>query len=529
MLLLYAAAVYLVPPWDRKNMTSGVFLYTRMNEGQSPAQTLRERALSTQMLFYRDGRDGTVSVLENEDQRMLVINGKIDASSVYDLPTQSMLAHLPVMMHPQPRRVLIIGLGSGITAGVVALHPGVESIDILEISPEVVAASEYFSEANRRVLDDPRVNLIVADARNFTLGTQNLYDIIISEPSNPWISGISNLFTLDFFRLLNSRLADGGIVCQWMHIYNMGRDDVRSVLNSFRTPFPFVSVWLSQNSDLIMIGSSQSHGLEGERFNRTLSHPEVREDLGRIGRTSLGKIATMFLCDQQYLDEYCRDAPFNTDDRPRVEFNAPQNLYQLTTEEVLRDLFYNREVLFVTPPITNVALVIDRSIHAFTVDITVKTHEPPPPGSWRAGYQAWSKLYRSGEGGVDMLGVGSQMQLEWRDGETENLLAAFHVVNMMTTEQLKAYLLVDGQNILLAGGEIDLPGGARGVWHVCRSGDHPSRVIYSITWIVPASPLYGGYYHYIAERNQPDPGQERWGEFLVQLAQSFLPAARADR
>jgi len=473
------------------------------------------------MLYYRDGRHGTVSVMESDVQRLLIINGKIDATSVNDLPTQVMVGQLPLMMHPHPRRVLVIGLGSGITAGAVAQHPEIESIDILEISPAVVAASAYFSEANRRVLDDPRVNLIVADARNYLLGTRDLYDVIISQPSNPWISGISNLFTLDFFNLLQSRLAPDGIACQWMQIYNMARKDVRSVLNSYRTPFPFVSVWLSMSSDFIMIGSPQPHGLDGERFDLIQSHSGIGDQLAAIGKPSLGKIAPMFLFDQEFLEEYCRDAPFNTDDRPRVEFNAPQNLYRFTTEKVLRELFQSDGIMRVYPPIANTVRVSDRAIDAFTVGVKIQTDERLERDMWRAEYQAWSKLIHTDGGGPDILGFGSHLDLEWRDGEYENRLDALHVDHEMSLDQLGAYLLVDEQKILLAGGEVDLPGGARGVWNLCRSMDEPSYVTYAVTWMMPANE--GGYHHYIAERNQRDPGPDHWGGSLINFAKCFSP------
>jgi spermidine synthase len=146
---------------------------------------------------------------------------------------------------------LVIGLGSGITVGSAATHAAVHRLDVLEISPEVVAASRFFVAEHGDVLSDPRLNMNVADARNFILAENQSNDVIISEPSNPWIRGISNLFTLDFFEMARTRLADGGIMAQWLQTYRMSVEDVKTVLHTFQAAFAHVSVWMPMKGDLI--------------------------------------------------------------------------------------------------------------------------------------------------------------------------------------------------------------------------------------------------------------------------------------
>src|SRR5207249_3644231 len=158
----------------------------------------------------------------------LAVDGKVDATSGADMLTQRLLGHLPLLLHPAPRRACVIGLGSGVTVGSVLAHP-VRQVDAVEISPEVVEAARLFGRFNRAALDDPRLRLRVADGRNHLLLTDRRYDVIVSEPSNPWMAGVSSLFTRDFFALARSHLAAGGILCQWAHVYNMGSGDLRTV------------------------------------------------------------------------------------------------------------------------------------------------------------------------------------------------------------------------------------------------------------------------------------------------------------
>src|SRR5262249_6003186 len=159
-----------------------------------------------------------------------------------DMPTQLLSGHLPMLIHPDPRTVLVIGLGSGVTAGAVARYP-VASLDIVEIEPAVVEANRFFANVNSEVLRDGRVRTMLADGRNFLLTTSNHYDAIISEPSNPWIGGVASLFTVEFFSLARQHLRPGGIMVQWIQAYNLLPEDLQMVVRTFRTVFPATSIW----------------------------------------------------------------------------------------------------------------------------------------------------------------------------------------------------------------------------------------------------------------------------------------------
>jgi spermidine synthase len=330
-----AVAAWAVPAWDRAMMTAGVFTNHRHYGNQDGDLPLDQLVHKYPILYYAEGIDGTVSVVQESDQRVLYINGKADASSKSDLRTQVLLGQIPVLLHPDPRNVLVVGLGSGITSGAAATHSSIERLDVLEISREVTEASALFSTENQNVLADPRVNLVVADARNYLLAPPRQYDLIISQPSNPWISGISNLFTRDFFAQARNALAADGIMAQWFHTYSMAIDDVRTLLETYQSVFSHVTVWMTQGSDLVLVGSNAPHGLDFGRVQRALAEPAIHESLTRARGQSMFRLVNTYLIGGDELASYSAGAPLNTDDRPRIEFNAPRSLYRETSLENL--------------------------------------------------------------------------------------------------------------------------------------------------------------------------------------------------
>ena len=191
-ILTLAAIVQMIAasPWDRDLLASGAYKYaSSVPQGLDLDTALKAGTL----LYYREGAASTVSVKRLTGTRSLVIDGKVDASSFGDMLTQKALAHLPLLLHPDPKEICIIGLGSGVTLGSALVHP-ISRADIVEISPEVVEAARYFADVNLNGLDDPRTHLIVGDGRSHLLLSSRKYDVIISEPSNPWVSGVSGLF-----------------------------------------------------------------------------------------------------------------------------------------------------------------------------------------------------------------------------------------------------------------------------------------------------------------------------------------------
>ncbi len=390
-------AVAVVVRWDRATMSSGPFinafrLADRPNE-RSFRSWLQER---NRLLYYQDGADATVAVREEGEERLLVINGKTDGSRLGDRRTQAALGHLPMLMHPNPDRALVIGLGTGITAAAAALHDDLTSLDIIEVSAGVIAASAFFDDDSRGVLFDPRTRLIRADARNQLLSGDRLYDVLISEPSNPWITGVANLFTREFFELARSRLARGGLMAQWFHVYGMSNDDLRSVLGTFTDVFPEVSVWLPQTGDLVLIGGEQAGALDARRYERLIRAPAARADLGPAELLSFSEFTRMYLLGTKDVRRYAGDAPRNTDDRPRVEFNAPRHLYAETTLANLGDFVAHRQPARQLVPIRNLLSHRPETerASAFGVDVP----DPENQSARAQWHTTWTRLEAAGAG-----------------------------------------------------------------------------------------------------------------------------------
>jgi spermidine synthase len=329
LLAAFALAAAKLPPWDRDLLSGGVYKYAVYAEPGRVEEELRAGELA----YYREGAEVTVSVKRVGGTLSLAVDGKVDATSGGDMLTQRLLAHLPLLLHPSPREACVIGLGSGVTAGSALAH-SLQRLDAIEISPEVVEAARLFGRFNRGALDDPRLGLRVADGRNHLLLTDRRYDVIISEPSNPWMAGVSSLFTRDFFVLARSRLAPGGVFCQWAHIYNMHPRDLRTVVAGFTDAFPASALFLVNEGDVLLIGGHpELPAVEVGTLARRMAEPPVREDLAEVEVRSAAGLAMLYALGGDALVRFAGDAPRHTDDRPRLEFSAPRHLHADTARE----------------------------------------------------------------------------------------------------------------------------------------------------------------------------------------------------
>ena len=353
LVLLYIVGALLVPRWNRQVMVGGVSIYVqRFTSGPNPAARFRQDAASRQLLYYREGINSTVAVERSEHTTSLKVGGKVDASNGADMTTQLMLGHLPIFLHKRPERVLAIGLGSGVTAGALTRHPVVRQIDVVELEPAVVEASNFFAEENRNALRDPRVRLVIGDARNFVLASGGQYDVVTSEPSNPWMAGVANLFTREFYQLVRGRLADDGIMVQWVHGYSLFPQELRMIVNTFRQVFPHSTLWRTMLGDYLLVGGTASTSVDYLLLEeRIAASPAVREDMALLRLDASADILTFFLLDEGDLARFAEGAAENTDDRPLLEFAAPLALYADTTEVNSQLLEQARTAEF--PPVSN--------------------------------------------------------------------------------------------------------------------------------------------------------------------------------
>lgn len=311
------------PAFDQELFAGGAYKYSAYDTDLSVEEVLRRGEL----VWYAEGRVANVSVKRVGSTFSLAVDGKVDATSGGDMLTQRLLAHVPFLISEKPRRALVIGLGSGVTAAAALTHDP-ESVTAVEISPEVVeAARRFFSAANGRVLENPRLKLVVGDARQHVLATSDRYDVIISEPSNPWMAGVSALFTTEFFRSVRSRLAPGGVFCQWGHLYNMSEADLATLLATFRDVFPSSRVFLISEADILIVGGPAAPALSPSRLASI--HPQARLDLLASGLSVplLQAIPTVSL---DGLGSRLASARRHTDDAPVLDFSAPLSMHAQT-------------------------------------------------------------------------------------------------------------------------------------------------------------------------------------------------------
>jgi spermidine synthase len=340
-----AAMAFRFPFWDRAVLTSGVTVYASRYKAL-PTDSLRlEEMHRDTMLYYREGLTATISVHESSgNYRYFKTNGKVDGS-YGDALTMLMTGYVPMLLHPDAREVAVIGLGTGMTVKAVGAFP-VERIEVLEIEPAMAEAAAFFGEKNGRILEDPRVRLIPTDGRNYLMAVPRLYDLIISEPSNPWIAGIASLFTKDFYATARLKLKPDGVFTQWIHNYSMSPDDFRMVLRTFAESFSHVSVWNLQESDFLLIGSPKEPQFDYPRLEKIFSANAVlRDDLRALGLSGLYGVLGFYRMGKKELLALSQGAEFNTDDNARLEFSAPRSLGKSTSE-------LNRKIIepFVTAP-----------------------------------------------------------------------------------------------------------------------------------------------------------------------------------
>jgi spermidine synthase len=348
--LIAAGGLVSVPAWDPVIMSSGPAVYAQQYVKEAE-QGFFDPLHGAEVLYYRDGPSSTVSVGKSGDHVSLRVNGKVDASTGGDMPTQILLGHLGPLVHPGPRKVLVIGLGSGVTAAGAAMH-GVERVDVIEIEPGVVEANRFFAGVNGDVLKNPRVRVLIADARNFLVTTTERYDVIISEPSNPWISGVATLFTREFFALARQRLRPGGLMVQWVHTYSLLAEDLRMLVTTFRTAFPATSIWQPSSGDLLLLGRTGPGPIDLETLKaRYESSQAIREDLARIGVRGWSGPLGYFVLGETDTARYADGGRLNTDDALPLEFSAPRALYIETGTEAGKQIgsFRSADLPEVTP------------------------------------------------------------------------------------------------------------------------------------------------------------------------------------
>jgi len=324
---LLIVAVFIRPPWNIAVMSSAVYRYAPSMSKMSRAEFFDyfKRGGEGETVYYKEGVTATVAVQKQEGGRVLKVNGKPDASTAGDLPTQILIGSLPLLLRQRTDNVLVIGMGSGVTLGSVEQFP-IQKVTCVELEPAVTEATQFFEDVNNRPLDDKRLRLVANDGRNFIDTSDEKFDVIVSEPSNPWLTGVANLFTREYFSRGAARLNDKGLFSQWLQIYEMPPEDVRTLVATFRSVFPNVYLFRGAQGDLMLLGSKQSFQIDASTISANLRDQKIAWDARRAGVGDAADLLSRFYLGPDEAAGFATNAQLNTDDNALIEFNAPRRV-----------------------------------------------------------------------------------------------------------------------------------------------------------------------------------------------------------
>ena len=323
------AVALLLPRWPLNRLAQGAGFYAAIYEN---ARGLENAEKNSELLFYEDGISTTLSVDRQGAHRFYRSNGKTDASTdPGDMANQLLLGHLPMLAHPDPKDVFVLGLGTGVSAAAIARYP-VRSIEIADIESGSREATTFFASENRNILSDPRVKFLVADGRNALLARKKMYDVILSDPSDVWVAGVGNLFTKEFYDLARSRLKPGGVMVQWFHGHSLPPEQMKLIVATFRSAFPHASFWRPNRGDVILLGTVEPTAWDLTRLRqRIASVPGVQDDLLSMGFWHPLSIFAPFVLDGDDLARMLSDVEgLHSDDRPVIEYLSPRAGYEDT-------------------------------------------------------------------------------------------------------------------------------------------------------------------------------------------------------
>ncbi|HEX7953863.1 MAG TPA: hypothetical protein VF523_12415 [Burkholderiales bacterium] len=312
------ALTYLVANVDPLTVTSGVFRYGFSRSSQD------------EVLYLRDGKTANVSVSRKGSEVSLATNGKFDASvnmgpgpAGVDEVTQTLLGALPLMLHPAPKTAAVVGFGSGMTTQMLLTDPGLERVDTIEIEARMIeAARRGFFPRNRKAYEDPRSHVHIEDAKTYFSVANKRYDIIVSEPSNPWVSGIASLFTEEFYRHVAGHLNDGGLLVQWVQLYEIDFASVASVTKALSPWFADYAIYIADRDNILIVARRNARlGLPQERV---FALPELRESLARMAVLSTDDVRARRVSSKPLLDPFfaISRAPVNSDYFPFIDNRA---------------------------------------------------------------------------------------------------------------------------------------------------------------------------------------------------------------
>jgi spermidine synthase len=356
-----ALLAVLIPPVPGLLVAYGRYLPSR--RPYVDTQTGNVRDPQSEVIFAEEGLSASVAVTRLDNGvHSFHVSGRIEASTEpQDMRLQRMLGHIPAVLHPQPRSVLIVGCGAGVTAGTFMLHPDVERIVICEIEPlipQVVAT--HFARQNYEVvnpINKHRVQIVYDDARHFILTTGEKFDIITSDPIHPWIKGSATLYSKEYFELVRKHLKPGGLVTQWVPLYESTPDVVKSEVATFMEVFPEGTVWGNDidggGYDVVLLASDGPMSIDVDMLQTRMADPKytrVAGSLREVGFVSGIDLLSTYAGNREDLTDWLADAEINRDRNLRLQYLAGMALNSFQSEAIYDQMVRRRkfpEKLFV--------------------------------------------------------------------------------------------------------------------------------------------------------------------------------------
>jgi spermidine synthase len=289
------------------------------------------------LLYMTEGMNSSVAYSQYEGVTTYFhVSGKVEASAEpQDMRLQRLLGHLPALLHPHPKSVLVVGCGAGVTAGTFVVHPEIEHITICEIEPRIPpATARYFGKENHNVIRDPRTRVVYDDARHFVLTTPEKFDIITSDPIHPYVKGIAPLYSTEYFELVKKHLNPGGFVTQWVPLYESNLETVQSEIATFFEAFPNGSIWGNLNTDgqgydVVLVGQMDPLHIDLDGLDRRLARPDQQEvvrSMREVGYNSAADLLATYAVSASDLRVWLRNAQINRDRNLRLQYLAGMGL-----------------------------------------------------------------------------------------------------------------------------------------------------------------------------------------------------------
>jgi spermidine synthase len=306
-------------------------------------------------LFVGEGINSSVVISQRAEQRFFYVSGKAEASSApVDMRLQRMMAHVPALLHTTsgggPRSVLVVGFGAGVTAGSFVPYPEVGNIVVCELESIIPPASdEFFGKENNNVLRDHRTRMVYDDARHYIAITPEKFDIITTDPIHPWVKGTSTLYSKEYYELARSHLNPGGIVAQWLPIYESDEDTVKTELATFFSVFPDATVWSNymqdEGYDLVLVGRKDSSLVDIDALQQRLDQPAYRgvaASLAEVGYHSAVDLLASYTGRASDLAPMLAGTPLNNDLNLRLQYLAGLGLNSARSPEIYGRLVAHR-------------------------------------------------------------------------------------------------------------------------------------------------------------------------------------------